>query len=158
MSTSSRRLLLHGRLQAMSAIAAAAKKFAERAPRAARSFKTSTAQQSGGHGHSTGVSSSSFSCISVDEATLCHSNFDPCCHHRATMIISTLSICTVWRRYKLPVFSLRVQLFTSLLDSLLPLQMPNRKLKMALACSGIVISGVAIPVVAIQFQKAKTAG
>lgn len=44
------------------------------------------------------------------------------------------------------------------LDMLFWLQMPNRKLKMGLACSGILILGVAIPVVAIQFQKAKTAG
>ena len=46
----------------------------------------------------------------------------------------------------------------ALLDSLFLMQMPNRKLKMGLACSGIVILGVAVPVVAIQFQKAKTAG
>ena len=37
------------------------------------------------------------------------------------------------------------------------LQMPNKKIKLGIACAGIVILGGGLPVVAIQFQKAKTA-
>ena len=54
----------------MSAIAAAAKKLAERAPRTARSFKTSTAQQSGGHGHSTGVRNPLFPSSFLDKGKM----------------------------------------------------------------------------------------
>lgn len=39
----------------MSAVGSAAKRLLERAPKAVRTFKSSASQQSGGHGHSTGV-------------------------------------------------------------------------------------------------------
>lgn len=37
-------------------------------------------------------------------------------------------------------------------------KMPHRKLKMALACSGIVVAGFGVPITAIFWQKHKAAG
>ncbi|KAL3140635.1 hypothetical protein ABBQ32_005202 [Trebouxia sp. C0010 RCD-2024] len=90
----------------MSAVAAAAKRIVERVPKAARTFKTSTGQQSGGHGHSSG-------------------GYDDYIHAEHMYSLS---------------------------------KMPHRKLKMGLACSGIVLAGAGIPIAAIQFQKAKARG
>lgn len=86
----------------MSAVAAAAKRIVERVPKAARTFKTSTGQQSGGHGHSSGVRP--FSISPLDEGRrleMFGRAVELCCGRRATMTISMLSICTVCRRYKL---------------------------------------------------------
>ncbi|KAL3158239.1 hypothetical protein ABBQ38_010491 [Trebouxia sp. C0009 RCD-2024] len=90
----------------MSAIAAATKRLAERLPKAARTFKTSTGQHSGGHGHSSG-------------------GYDDYIHAEHMYSLS---------------------------------KMPHRKLKMGLACSGLLVAGAGIPIAAIQFQLAKARG
>ncbi len=75
---------------------------------------------------------------------------------RVMTTTSTLSICIASRRYG--TSELDPVLHENMCKTLCSLQMPHRKIKMAIACSSIVILGFGIPTTAIQWQKHKAAG